>query len=136
MSPWPGSSRKHQPSCFTRYRRPAGPGKVVSVTETLSRIVGGKIMPTGAERDPTDPPLFLLQASPSWAPWLPDAVFQRVPIGGAAQVLTVQADGSVAWANSAAGSALLKIEPKKTPSAQKNSVTVHKIVIRAMTWSA
>ena len=73
------------------------------MTETLSRIVGGKIMPTGAERDPTDPPLFLLQASPSWAPWLPDAVFQRVPIGGAAQVLTVQADGSVAWANSAAG---------------------------------
>src|SRR6516225_10588559 len=60
-------------------------------------------MPTGVERDPHDPPLFLLQASPAWAPWLPDAVFQRVPIGTAAQVLTVQADGSVAWQNSAAG---------------------------------
>jgi len=73
------------------------------VTEAPPRIVGGKIMPTGVERDPHDPPLFLLQASPAWAPWLPDAVFQRVPIGTAAQVLTVQADGSVAWQNSAAG---------------------------------
>ena len=73
------------------------------MTEAPPRIVGGKIMPTGVERDPHDPPLFLLQASPAWAPWLPDAVFQRVPIGTAAQVLTVQADGSVAWQNSAAG---------------------------------
>src|SRR6516225_4980484 len=80
-------------------------------------------MPTGVERDPHDPPLFLLQASPSWAPWLPDAVFQRVPIGGAAQVLTVQADGSVAWANSAAGFAnpmtttgdLITSNPGSTP---------------------
>jgi len=74
------------------------------VTEAPPRIiVGGKIMPTGVERDPHDPPLFLLQASPAWAPWLPDAVFQRVPIGGTGQVLTVQADGSVAWQNSSAG---------------------------------
>ena len=74
------------------------------MTEAPPRIiVGGKIMPTGVERDPHDPPLFLLQASPAWAPWLPDAVFQRVPIGGTGQVLTVQADGSVAWQNSSAG---------------------------------
>jgi hypothetical protein len=75
------------------------------LTEAPSRIVGGKIMPapTGRERDPHDPPIFLLVASPSWAPWLPDSAFQRVPIGGTGQVLTVQADGSVNWQNSAAG---------------------------------
>lgn len=75
------------------------------MTEQLERIVAGKIMPapTGRERDPGDPPLFLLQAAPAWAPWLPDAVFQRVPIGGNGQVLTVQADGSIAWQNSSAG---------------------------------
>jgi hypothetical protein len=70
-------------------------------------IVGnGKHMPdnwTPSGRDPNDPPIFLLQASPTWAPWLPDTVFQRIPIGGTGQVLTVQADGSVAWQNSAAG---------------------------------
>lgn len=75
------------------------------MTEAPPRIVGGKIMPklTGQERDPHDPPIFLLVASPSWAPWLPDTSFQKVPIGGNGQVLTVQADGSVAWQNSSAG---------------------------------
>ena len=54
--------------------------------------------------DPLDPPIFLLQAAPTFAGGnLPDGVWQRVPIGAAAQVLTVQSDGSVAWANNPAG---------------------------------
>lgn len=65
-------------------------------------IVAGKIMPTGVERDLTDPPVFLLQAAPTWAPWLPDGVFQRVPIGANGQVLTT--DGaSVSWQNASSG---------------------------------
>ena len=70
-------------------------------------IVGNKVFPDGhvpgTERDPKDPPVFILLASPTWAPWLPDTSFQKVPIGGTGQVLTVQADGSVNWQNSAAG---------------------------------
>lgn len=73
------------------------------MTEAPPRIVAGKIMPTGTERDPHDPPIFLLVASPTWAPWLPDTSFQKVPIGGAGQVLTVNADGSISWQNSSAG---------------------------------
>src|SRR6266849_7346914 len=69
-------------------------------------IISGKIMPPArdlAARDPDDPPVFLLLASPTWAPWLPDTVFQKVPIGSTGQVLTVNADGSISWANSSAG---------------------------------
>lgn len=67
------------------------------------RIVEGKILPPAVEVDPKDPPIFLLQALPTWAPWLPDGSWQRVPIGASGQVLTVQADGSINWANSASG---------------------------------
>ena len=69
-------------------------------------IVEGKILPPVVDArapDPTDPPIFLLQALPTWAPWLPDGQYQRVPIGATGQVLTVQADGSVNWQNSSAG---------------------------------
>jgi hypothetical protein len=99
-------TRKPALSCFTRYRDALAREQFEegsSVTEAPPRIVAGKIMPTGKERDPGDPPIFLLVASPTWAPWLPDTSFQKVPIGGNGQVLTVQADGSVNWQNSAAG---------------------------------
>ena len=73
-------------------------------------IIGnGKIIPpgtpftTGAERDASDPPVFILLASPTYAPWLPDTAFQKVPIGATGQVLTVNADGSIGWSNSSAG---------------------------------
>jgi hypothetical protein len=67
-------------------------------------IVEGKIMPRAApERAEGDPPVFILMASPTYAPWLPDTSFQKVNIGSAGQVLAVQADGSVNWQNSAAG---------------------------------
>lgn len=56
-----------------------------------------------SNRAPDDPPVFILLASPSWAPWLPDTAYQKVPIGGTGQVLTVQADGSINWQNSASG---------------------------------
>ena len=39
------------------------------------------------------------------------------------------------WAKSDACSAPVRIAPKNTPRALKNSVTVHRMVIRAMTWS-
>lgn len=52
----------------------------------------------------SDPPIFLLQAAPTYQGGiLPDGVWQRVPIGGAGQVLTAQADGSVAWNNNPGG---------------------------------
>src|SRR5216683_6332936 len=66
-------------------------------------IVSGKIMPPASGRDPGDPPVFILVASPAWAPWLPDTAFQKVPIGSTGQVLTVNADGSIGWSNSSAG---------------------------------
>lgn len=69
----------------------------------MTAIVEGKILPPEVEVSPTDPPIFLLQALPTWAPWLPDGGYQRVPIGSAGQVLTVNADGSVGWSNSSAG---------------------------------
>lgn len=51
-----------------------------------------------------DPPGFFLQAAPTYAGGtLPDGVWQRVPIGGTGQVLTVQADGSINWQNSSTG---------------------------------
>lgn len=52
----------------------------------------------------SDPPIFLLQAAPTYQGGiLPDGVWQRVPIGGSGQVLTAQADGSVAWNNNPGG---------------------------------
>src|SRR5579859_745209 len=39
------------------------------------------------------------------------------------------------WANSDACSDPFRMAPKKTPSAQKNRVAVHRMVISAMTWS-
>jgi hypothetical protein len=73
----------------------------------MTVIGNGKIIPPGTPlvpvRDPGDPPVFILLASPTWAPWLPDTTFQKVPFGSAAQVLTANADGSIGWANSAAG---------------------------------
>ena len=55
--------------------------------------------------DPKDPPGFFLQASPSFAGGnLPDGVWQRVPIGAAGQVLTVDPTGTfVQWLNSPSG---------------------------------
>jgi hypothetical protein len=53
---------------------------------------------------PDDPPIFLLQAAPTFAGGvLPDGCWQRVPIGTTGQVLTVQADGSVAWITGGGG---------------------------------
>ena len=60
--------------------------------------------PTPSTIDPQDPPVFLLNASPSWfGGALPDGVWQRVPIGTTGQVLTVQADGSIAWITGGGG---------------------------------
>lgn len=53
--------------------------------------------PGGNGRDPGDPPIFLLQAAASFAPWLPDTAYQRIPMGTAGQVLTAQSDGSAGW---------------------------------------
>jgi hypothetical protein len=59
---------------------------------------------TPSTRPPDDPPIFLLQAAPTWmGGTLPDGVWQRVPIGVTGQVLTVQADGSIAWITGGAG---------------------------------
>ena len=60
--------------------------------------------PTPSSGPPDDPPIFLLQAAPTWAGGiLPDGVWQRVPIGVTGQVLTVQADGSIAWITGGGG---------------------------------
>jgi hypothetical protein len=52
-----------------------------------------------------DPPVFILLGSPAWpgAAAVLDTQYQKVPIGGTGQILTVQADGSVNWSNAAAG---------------------------------
>jgi len=69
-------------------------------------VLSGKIMPDDpvpTRRDLGDPPVFILMASPLWAPWLPDTTYQKVFIGSAGQVLTVNADGSIGWSNSSSG---------------------------------
>jgi hypothetical protein len=77
------------------------------MNEGAAIIGNGKIIPPGTPivpvRDPADPPVFILLASPTWAPWLPDTAYQKVPIGGTGQVLTVNADGSIGWGNNPAG---------------------------------
>lgn len=44
-----------------------------------------------------DPPIFQLQASPTWAPALGDGSSQRLIAGAAGTVVTMNADGSVGW---------------------------------------
>jgi len=50
--------------------------------------------PAPAPPVPLDPPIFLLLAAPSFAPWISDTQYQKLPIGSPGQVLTVDGTGN------------------------------------------
>lgn len=79
-------------------------GQAALIPRPGEDLVTAAARAAGTARDPSDPPVFFLQAAPTWQGGvLPDGVIQRVPIGVTGQVLMVQSDGSIGWANSPSG---------------------------------
>lgn len=77
-----------------------------------------------------DPPVFLLQSSPTWNPALGDGSWQRVQFGAGGQMLAANSDGSVGWTGTP-GFTVTQVPFGADPTGNTDSTTAIQAAINA-----